>query len=128
MEVVDEVFICIDGFFSDVLLWKEVGMGWGSGRVSLYNFVLPIVVRGFVCVVWDVDCSFNPVNFWVDFFQPRGTKDDVLISTFDDVEQDPVDDSLDSNEHGGDKLDDPCFVFRSVHIFGLDQFREAVVW
>ena len=72
LEVVDEIFIGIDGFFSDVLLVEEVGMGWSSGCVSLYNFILSIVVWGPVCVVWDVDRSFSPVDFGVDFFQPGG--------------------------------------------------------
>ena len=73
LEVVDEVFISVDGFFSDVLLGKEVGMGWGGGHVSLYYFVLLIVVQGPVCVVWDVDCPFSPVDYRVDFFQPGST-------------------------------------------------------
>ena len=72
--------------------------------------------------------SFNPVNLWVDYFQPRGTEDNILVSTTNDVEQDSVDDSLDSNEHGGDKFDDPSFVVRSVHVLGSDWFGEAVVW
>ena len=57
LEVVDEVFIGVDGFFSDILLGEEVGMGWGSGHVSLYYFVFSVVIRGFVCVVRDIDCS-----------------------------------------------------------------------
>ena len=68
----DEIFIGIDGFFSDVLLGEEVGVGWGSGCVSLYNLVFSIVVWGSVHVVWDVDHLFDPVDFGVDFFQPRG--------------------------------------------------------
>ena len=31
MEIVDEVFISVDGFFSDVLLGEEVGVGWSGG-------------------------------------------------------------------------------------------------
>ena len=31
LEVIDEVFIGIDGFFSDVLLGEEVGVGWSGG-------------------------------------------------------------------------------------------------
>ena len=71
LEVVDEVFISVGGFFSDVLLGEEVGMGRGSGCVSLYNLILSIVVWGSVHVVWDVDHSFSPVDFGVDFLQPR---------------------------------------------------------
>ena len=70
LEVVDEVFIGVSGFFSDVLLGEEVGMGWGSSHVSLYNLVLSIVVWGSICVVWDVGHSFSPVDCRVDFFQP----------------------------------------------------------
>ena len=72
MEVVDEVFIGVDGFFSDVLLGEEVGVGWGGGCVSLYDFVCLVVVWGSIRVVWDVDCSFSPIYFGVDFFQPGG--------------------------------------------------------
>ena len=71
MEIVDEVFIGVGGFFSNVFLGKEVSMGWGGGCVSLYDFVGSIVVQGSVCVIWDVDCSFGPVDFRVDFLQPR---------------------------------------------------------
>ena len=38
-----------------------------------------------------------------------------------------MDDSFDSNEHGGDKLDDSCFIVGSIHIFGVDWLREVVV-
>ena len=72
LEVIDDVFICIDWFFSDILLWEEVGMGWGSGCVSLYNLILSIVVWGSVCVVQDVDHSCGPVDYRVDLFQPGG--------------------------------------------------------
>ena len=48
MEVVDEVFVGVEGFFSDILLREEVGMGRGSGCVSLYDFVCSVVVRGSV--------------------------------------------------------------------------------
>ena len=71
LEVVDEVFVSVDGFFSDILLWEEVGMGWGSGCVSLYDLICSVVVWGSVHVVWDVDHSFGPVDFGVDFLQPR---------------------------------------------------------
>ena len=81
MEVVDEVFISIGGFFPDVFLGEEVGVGWGGGCVSLYNFVCLIVVWGSVGVIWDVDCSSSPVDLGVDFFQPRGAQDDIFIST-----------------------------------------------
>ena len=103
MEVVDEVFIGVDGVFPNVLLGKEVGVGQGSGCISLYNFVCPIVVQGSVCVIWDVDCSFGPV----DSLQPRCPQNDIFISTIDDVEQDSVDDSFDADECGGDEFDDP---------------------
>ena len=72
MEVVDEVFISIGGFFPDVPLGKEVGVGRGGGCISLYDLVCSIVVWGSICVVWDVDCSFSPIYLGVDFFQPRG--------------------------------------------------------
>ena len=98
MEVVDEVFIGVHGFFPDVFFWKEVGVGQGCGCVPLYDFVCSIVVWGSVCVVWDVDRLFSPIDLGVDFFQPRGAQDNILISTIDDVEQDSVDDSFDVNE------------------------------
>ena len=44
LEVVDKVFIGIDGFFCNVLLGEEVGMGWGSSCISLYNLGFLIVV------------------------------------------------------------------------------------
>ena len=72
MEVVDEVFIGVDGFFSMVFFGEEVGMGWGGGCVSLYDFVGSIVVRGSVHVIWDVDRSFGPIDLGVDFLQPWG--------------------------------------------------------
>ena len=72
MEVVDEVFISVEGFFSDILFWEEVGVGRGCGCVSLYDFIRSVVVRGSVCVIWDVDRPFGPVDLGVDFFQPRG--------------------------------------------------------
>ena len=80
-------------------------MGQGSGCVSLYDFVRSILVWGSVCVVWDVDRSFGPIDLGVDFFQPRGAQDNIFISTIDDVEQDSVDDSFDADECGGDKFD-----------------------
>ena len=67
MEVVDEVFISVDGFFSNVLLGEEVRVGWGGGCVSLYDFVCSVVVWGSICVVWDVDHSFSPIDLGVDF-------------------------------------------------------------
>ena len=73
MEVVDEIFIGVDGFFPDILLREEVGVGWGGGCVSLYDFVGSVVVQGSVCVVWDVNRSFSPVDLGVDFLQPGGT-------------------------------------------------------
>ena len=51
MEIVDEVFIGVGGFFPDVLFWEEVGVGWGGGCIPLYNFVCSIVVQGSICVV-----------------------------------------------------------------------------
>ena len=68
MEVVDEVFVRVEGFFSDILLWEEVGVGWGCVCVSLYDFVCSVVVRGSVCVVWDVDCLFGPIDLGVGSF------------------------------------------------------------
>ena len=68
MEIVDEVFVSVGGFFPNILLWEEVGVGWGCGCVSLYNFVCSVVIWGSVCVVWDVDCSFGPIDLGVDFF------------------------------------------------------------
>ena len=67
MEVVDEVFIRVHGFFSNILLRKEVSMGRGGGCVPLYDFVGSVVVWGSVRVIWDVDRSFGPVDFRVDF-------------------------------------------------------------
>ena len=71
LEIVNGVFIGVGGFFPDVLLGMVVGVGWGGGHVSLYNFICSIVVWGSVCVVWDVYHSFGPVDFRVDFLQPR---------------------------------------------------------
>ena len=110
MEIVDEAFISVGGFFSDIFLGEEVGVGRGSGCVSLYDLICSIVVRGSVCVVWDVDRSFGPVDFRVDFLQPGCPQDDIFISTIDDVEQDSVDDSFDANECGGDELDGSGFI------------------
>ena len=73
MEVVDEVFIGVDGLFPDVLLREEVGVGRGGGRVSLCNFIGSVVVWGSICVVWDVNCSFSPIDLRVDFLQPGST-------------------------------------------------------
>ena len=71
MEVVDEVFIRVDGLFPDVFFGKEVGVGRGGGCVFLYYFVCPVVVWGSVCVVRDIDRSFGPVDCRVYFLQPR---------------------------------------------------------
>ena len=68
MEVVDEVFVRVEGFLPDILLREEVGMGWSCGCVSLYDFVRSIVFRGFICVIWDVDRSFGPIDLGIDFF------------------------------------------------------------
>ena len=68
LEVVDEVFIGVNGFFSDVLLGEEVGVGWSGGCFSLYDVILLFVIGGSVCVVWNIDYSFNPVDCRVDFF------------------------------------------------------------
>ena len=106
VEVIDEVFIGIGGFFPDILLWEEVGMGWGCGHISLYNLIFLIVVWGSACVVWDVDCLFSPVDHGVNIFQPGRAQDNVFISTIDDVEQDSEDDSLDADECGSDEFDD----------------------
>ena len=73
MEVVDEVFVGVDGLFPDIFFGKEVGVGRGGGCIPLYYFVCSIVVWGFVCVVRDIDCSFSPIDLGVDFFQPRGS-------------------------------------------------------
>ena len=67
MEVIDKVFVGVEGFFPNVFLGEEVGMGQGSGCVSLYDFVRSILVWGSVCVVWDVDRSFGPIDLGVDF-------------------------------------------------------------
>ena len=94
----------------DILLREEVGVGWSCGCVSLYDFVCSVVFRGSVCVVWDVDRPFGPVDLGIDFLKPRGSQDDVFVPTIDDVEQDSVDDSFDVNERGGDELDDSRFI------------------
>ena len=70
MEVVDGIFINVGGFFPDIFFGKEVGVGRGGGCIPLYYFICSIVVWGSVCVVWDVDRSFGPVDFRVDFLQP----------------------------------------------------------
>ena len=67
MEVVDEVFVGVEGFLPDVLLREEVGVGWGCGCVPLYDFVCSIVFRGSICVIWDVDRSFGPIDLGIDF-------------------------------------------------------------
>ena len=67
MEVVDEAFIRVEGFFPDILFREEVGVGWGCGCVSLYDFVHSVVVWGSVCVIWDVDRSLGPIDLGVDF-------------------------------------------------------------
>ena len=68
MEEVDEVFVGVKGFFPNIFFGKEVGVGWGGGCVSLYDFVGSVVVWGSVCVIWDVDRSFGPIDLGVDFF------------------------------------------------------------
>ena len=45
----------------------------GAVVVFPCDFVGSVVVRGSVCVVWDVNCSFSPVDLGVDFLQPGGT-------------------------------------------------------
>ena len=68
MKVIDEVFVGVERFLPDVLLWEEVGVGRSCGCVSLYDFVCSVVVRGPVCVIWDVDHSLGPINLGIDFF------------------------------------------------------------
>ena len=67
MKVVDEVFVGVERFLPDVLLQEEVGVGRSCGCVSLYDFVCSVVFRGSVCVIWDVDRSFSPIDLGVDF-------------------------------------------------------------
>ena len=67
MEVIDEVFVGVEGFFPSIFFGEKVGMGRGGGCVSLYDFVRSVVVRGSVCVIWDVDRSFGPIDLGVDF-------------------------------------------------------------
>ena len=67
MKVVDEVFVGVERFLPDVLLWEEVGVGWSCGCVSLYDFVCSVVVWSPVRVVWDIDRSLGPVDLGVDF-------------------------------------------------------------
>ena len=73
MEEVDEVFIGVEGFFPNILLREEVGVGRCCGCVSLYDFVCSVVFRGSVCVIWDVNRPFGPVDLGVDFLKPRGS-------------------------------------------------------
>ena len=68
MEVIDEVFVGVEGFFPNIFLWEEVGVGRGCSCVSLYDFVCSVVVRGSVRVIWNVDCSFGPIDLGIDFF------------------------------------------------------------
>ena len=68
MEVVDEVFVGVEGFLPDILFREEVGVGRSRGCVSLYDFVCLVVVRGSVCVIWDVDRSLGPIDLGIDFF------------------------------------------------------------
>ena len=68
MEVIDKVFVGVEGFLPSIFLGEKVGVGRGGGCVSLYDFVSSIVVRGSVCVVWDVDRSFGLIDLGIDFF------------------------------------------------------------
>ena len=68
LEVVDEIFISINGFLPNILLGEEIGMGWSSGCFSLGDLVPSVVSRGSVSVIWDIDCLLCPVNYRVDFF------------------------------------------------------------
>ena len=67
MEVIDEVFIRVEGFFPSIFFGEKVGVGQGCGCISLYNFVRSVVVWGSVCVIWDVDRSLGPIDLGVDF-------------------------------------------------------------
>ena len=101
-------------------------MSWGSGCCSLYNLIILVVFGGLICVVWNINCVLCPISQGVYFFQSGGAKDDVLIPTIDDVEQNSVDDPFNLDKHGSDELDDTCLVVRAIHILGMDWFREAV--
>ena len=39
-----------------------------------------------------------------------------------------MDDSFDSDEYGGNKFDNACFVVRTIYVLGMDWFREAMTW
>ena len=56
-------------------------------------------------MVRDFDWSSCLVHGRGGFFQPRDSKDDVFISTIDDVEKNTMDDSFDADEHSRDVLD-----------------------
>ena len=127
MEKVDKVFIRVDGFLPDELSGKKIGIGWGSGCSTLHNLIHSIAVRGSVHVVWDSDHAFGPVNQGVHFLQPGSTKDNILISAIDDVEENLVDDAFNSNKHGGDEFDDSCIIVGAINILGADGFGETVV-
>ena len=73
VKVVDEVFVGVERFLPDVLLQEEVGMGRSCGCVSLYDFICSVVIRGSVCVIWDIDRSFGPIDLGVDFLKPGGS-------------------------------------------------------
>ena len=68
MKVVDEVFVRVERFLPDVFLREEVGVGRSCGCVSLYDFICSVVVRGSVCMIWDIDHSLGPIDLGVDFF------------------------------------------------------------
>ena len=68
LEEADKVLVRVDRFFPNEFFGEKVGMGWGSGHFSLHNFVLSVVVRGSVHVVWNIDGALCPVNHGVDFF------------------------------------------------------------
>ena len=94
----------------------------------MYNLILPIVVRGSVCVIWDINHALFPVDQGVCLFQPGDPQDDILISTADDVEENKVDDSFNPDKHGGNEFDDSCTVVGTINVLGVNGFRESVVW
>ena len=126
LEKVDNVFVRIGGFLPDKLSGEEVGMGQSSGCSSLYNLILSIVVGGSICVVWDINCAFHLVDQGVCFLQPGNTKDDVFISTVDNVKKNLMNNSFDLNKHGGNELDS-SIVVGTINILGTDRFRKVIV-